>query len=67
MAKGYDPRCGELAEVFLPTDSRKELVEALAQHIQDSIEAWLEEERAAVAATLARQTSIHALEDEVKL
>jgi len=37
----YDPKCGELAEHFLPLMSSNELQDKLAQHIQDSIEEWL--------------------------
>ncbi len=38
MPKGFDPRCQELADVFLPTCSTKEQSDELAQLIQDTIE-----------------------------
>lgn len=43
---GYDPKCGELARHFLPTDPAPDAatVEALAEIIQEAVEDWLEEE-----------------------
>ena len=38
MPKGFDPRCQELADVFLPQGSTKEQSDELAQLIQDTIE-----------------------------
>jgi hypothetical protein len=45
-AMGYDPKCGELARHFLPTDPAPDAatVEALAEIIQEAVEDWLEEE-----------------------
>lgn len=37
----FDAKCYDLAEHFLPTDASKRQVDALAQHIQDSIEDWI--------------------------
>jgi hypothetical protein len=39
--KGYDPQCGDLARYFLGDKVRTELVQELAQHIQDEVEDWL--------------------------
>jgi hypothetical protein len=51
----YDPRCAELAEIFLndqPEDARnEENLDALAQAIQDAIEAYLDDLAAARKAT----------------
>ncbi len=41
MPKGYDSQCGDLARYFLGDKVRPELVQELAQHIQDEIEDWL--------------------------
>jgi hypothetical protein len=42
MKKGYDEKCGELAEYFLHNEGRvPEEVDSLAQTIQDAIEDWL--------------------------
>jgi hypothetical protein len=41
--KGYDSRCGDLAEVFLEDEHGTEAeVAELAQCIQDAIEDWFE-------------------------
>jgi hypothetical protein len=42
----YDSRCEDLARVFLPTEppADEEKVKALAEHIQEAIEDWLEGE-----------------------
>ena len=37
----YDPECEKLAEYFLPSGSRSELVGELSQVLQDTIEDWL--------------------------
>jgi hypothetical protein len=43
MPKGYDVKCGELAEYFLADEEHEpEEVASLAQEIQDSIERWFE-------------------------
>ena len=34
----YDAKCEELARHFLPSETSRELVEALAQRIQDHVE-----------------------------
>jgi len=38
----YDAKCYELAEHFLDDSASVRQVSELAQHIQDSIEAWIE-------------------------
>ncbi len=38
MPKGFDPRCYELAAVFLPDNANRDEVSELAQLIQDTIE-----------------------------
>jgi hypothetical protein len=49
---GYDKKCKELAEHFLPSGVPE--IGPLAQHIQNSVEDWLEQEcnRNAAAASL---------------
>ena len=37
----YDPKCEELARHFLPLNSDLEIIQGLAQVIQDEIEDWL--------------------------
>lgn len=44
-AMSFDPRCFDLAEVFLPTEASDRLKNELAQAIQDAVEDWLESER----------------------
>ncbi len=39
----FDPKCFELAEHFLPDKIREQTKEELAEHIQNSIEEWLED------------------------
>jgi hypothetical protein len=46
MSKGYDVKCGDLAQYFLP-DCKTEAVAELAQSIQDAIEDWLASDRGA--------------------
>jgi len=42
-SKGYDVKCGELAEYFLEDEQHEpEEVQSLAQCIQDAIENWFE-------------------------
>ena len=51
----YDPRCQELAEVFLPTrdfPGRTRLLTDLSQAIQDAVEAFLEDRAAALRLAL---------------
>lgn len=38
----FDPKCYELAEHFLPPGATQRLLNELAQHIQTSIEDWLD-------------------------
>jgi hypothetical protein len=40
----YDSECYKLAERFLPAAAPERLRDALAQHIQTSVEDWLEGE-----------------------
>lgn len=51
--KGYDPQCGDLARYFIGPQVRPELVQELAQHIQDSTEDWLQGEADKLGRTLA--------------
>lgn len=46
--KGFDPRCGELADIFVADEAPAVVTkrDALAQTIQDAIEDWLEDMRA---------------------
>lgn len=39
---GFDPKCLELAEYFLPDQASDDLKAELAQHIQDQVEYWLQ-------------------------
>lgn len=41
MSDGYDEKCGELADYFLPQNT--EAAKDLAQAIQDAIEEWLQD------------------------
>lgn len=62
----YDPECEKLAEHFIPEDfipddgvliDRSHAIPALAQHIQDSVEAWISGYEAGCAAVrLASKT-----------
>ena len=48
MGSGYDPHCLELARLFIadePTLQKPGNAERLAQEIQDSIEAWIQEQK----------------------
>jgi hypothetical protein len=38
----YDPACEELAKHFLGNDAPPEKLAELAQHLQDTIELWLQ-------------------------
>ena len=38
----FDPKCLELAEHFLPDDFDQPMKDALAQHIQEAVEDWLD-------------------------
>lgn len=53
----YDPKCQEVSEYFLPTGVSDRLKTELAQHIQDSIEDWLEGERDRIEVELVRKPS----------
>lgn len=50
----FDTKCLELAEHFLPDQASPRLKTALAQHIQDEVEDWLETEANEIAATLPK-------------
>lgn len=42
----FDPKCYELARYFLPLDIPSSgMLDALAQNIQDAVDAWVESER----------------------
>jgi hypothetical protein len=41
--KNFDPKCGDLANHFLPLMTTNKLRDQLAQYIQDAIEDWLNE------------------------
>jgi hypothetical protein len=51
MSKGYDPRCLELARLFIEDEpllqgpQSAERADRLAQAIQDCIEEWIAEEK----------------------
>ena len=44
----YDPKCGELADYFLRQAPDEKLSVLLAQHIQDTVETWLQSDNASV-------------------
>ncbi len=46
MNFSYDPKCFYLAEEFLPVGTSDNLKQELAQHIQNEIESWLEDQAA---------------------
>jgi hypothetical protein len=53
---GYDPHCGDLAFFVLlaeGTGATHELIEDLAQHIQEAIEDWLTVEKERIEAAIA--------------
>jgi len=41
----FDPKCLDLARHFLSDLENTQLVNELAQHIQDEVEIWLESEK----------------------
>lgn len=54
MTKNFDPRCYELALVFLDSPVTDLLVRELAQCIQNSIEDWLSFEKQNVEDAIAK-------------
>ncbi len=50
---GFDPKCLELAEHFLPEECSSHLKDELAQHVQSAVEDWLEGEADKIRADLA--------------
>lgn len=51
----YDPACETLAEYFLGSMAPDRLKRALAQHIQDDVESWIEFRLAEVLREIERQ------------
>lgn len=51
----YDPKCYVLAENFLPSNASEDLRVRLAQHVQDSVEEWLQMEVQVLSAILDRR------------
>lgn len=52
----YDPRCQDLAEVFLPSTASERLKQELAQEIQDTVERWIAAERDRLATEIKGPT-----------
>ena len=51
----YHPACYDLAKQFFQSSVKEETIKALAQHIQDEIELWLEGRIKDVEAELKRR------------
>ena len=53
----FDPACYALARHFLGDLATDRLVDALAQHIQDEVESWLETTKEEIELSLSRRSS----------
>ena len=53
----HDPACEQLAEHFLSSLAPDRLKRALAQHIQDEVESWIEFRRDEILKDIERKPS----------